>query len=707
MRTGFILFAFAAVAFSCSQKTEQMVSQRYPLTPKIDTVTDFFGVKVNDPYQWLEDDTSAVTAQWVKDENAVTTGYLNKITWRDQVRKRLESLYNYERLSAPYREGDYYYFSKNNGLQNQSVIYRRKGENGTPEIFLDPNTFSKDGTTSLQERAFSKDGSLFGYLISEGGSDWRKGIVIRTADKTIVEDSLLDIKFSGISWKGNEGFYYSTYDKPVGSQLSAKTQSHKLYYHKLGTPQKSDELIFGGDENPMRYIGGGLTEDERFLVISTANGTYGNQLYVQDLKTPGSKLITIVGNQDNSHSVVDNDGDVLIVQTDWKAPNSRLVKVDLKNPSPQNWTDLVPESKNSIQGVSTAGKKIFVDYLKDASTLVQQYDYSGRLERVIELPGIGSAGGFGGKVTDKTVYYSYTSFIYPTSIFKYDIASGKSTLYEKPKVDFKPEEFETKQIFYTSKDGSKVPMFITYKKGLVLNGKNPTMLYGYGGFNVSLTPYFSVGNLVWMENGGVYAQPSLRGGGEYGEKWHEAGTKLKKQNVFDDFIAAGEYLIAQKYTSHDFLAISGGSNGGLLVGATMTQRPDLAKVALPAVGVMDMLRYHKFTAGAGWATDYGTSEDSKEMFEYLKKYSPVHALKPGTSYPATMITTADHDDRVVPAHSFKYAATMQKLASKDNPVLIRIDTKSGHGASNVTKQIEATADIYAFIMYNLGVTPRF
>jgi prolyl oligopeptidase len=520
-----------------------------------------------------------------------------------------------------------------------------------------------------------------------------------------VEDSLRDLKFTGIAWKGNEGFYYSSYDKPKGSELSSKTQHHKLYYHKLGTPQQQDVLVFGGEKTPRRYIGAGLTEDERFLIVSAATSTTGNELYVQDLKDPKGALVNLVNNFDNNHNVIDNDGSRLIIQTNLNAPNDRIVEVDFANPTPDHWKDIIPETDNALQGVSTAGKKLFVNYLKDASTLVKQYDYKGKLEREVALPGIGSAGGFGGKITDKEVYYSYTSFTYPTSIFKYDIASGKSTLYEKPKVDFDPEAYDTKQVFYTSKDGTKVPMFIVYKKGLELNGKNPTMLYAYGGFSVSLTPGFNTSRIVWLENGGIYAQPNLRGGGEYGEKWHHAGTKLNKQNVFDDFIAAAEYLIKEKYTSSEYLAISGGSNGGLLVGATMTQRPDLAKVALPAVGVMDMLRYHTFTAGAGWAYDYGTADDSKEMFEYLKKYSPVHALKPGTNYPATMVTTADHDDRVVPAHSFKFAATLQQSQGGNMPVLIRIDTKSGHGASNLSKAIESTADQYVFAWYNMGIVP--
>ena len=705
IQTYLLITCCAWVALACSTKKEETTSMKYPETKKVDTVDTYFGEQVADPYRWLENDTAKETGEWVKAQNDITFGFLEKIPYRETVKKRLEEVYNYERLGAPFKEGEWHYFYKNDGLQNHSVLYRKKGENGTPEVFLDPNTFSKDGTTGLSGVFFTKDGAMAAYLISEGGSDWRKAIVIKTADKTVVEDSLRDLKFTGIAWKGNEGFYYSSYDKPKGSELSSKTQHHKLYYHKLGTPQQQDVLVFGGEKTPRRYIGAGLTEDERFLIVSAATSTTGNELYVQDLKDPKGTLVNLVNNFDNNHNVIDNDGSRLIIQTNLNAPNDRIVEVDFANPTPDHWKDIIPETDNALQGVSTAGKKLFVNYLKDASTLIKQYDYKGKLEREVALPGIGSAGGFGGKVTDKDVYYSYTSFTYPTSIFKYDIASGKSTLYEKPKVDFDPEAYETKQVFYTSKDGTKVPMFIVYKKGLELNGKNPTMLYAYGGFSVSLTPGFNTSRIVWLENGGIYAQPNLRGGGEYGEKWHQAGTKLNKQNVFDDFIAAAEYLIKEKYTSSEYLAISGGSNGGLLVGATMTQRPDLAKVALPAVGVMDMLRYHTFTAGAGWAYDYGTADDSKEMFEYLKKYSPVHALKAGTNYPATMVTTADHDDRVVPAHSFKFAATLQQTQAGNMPVLIRIDTKSGHGASNLSKAIESMADQYVFAWYNMGIVP--
>ena len=697
--------SLSIVLASCNPPKEDVVTMKYPATIKTDTVDTYFDTKVPDPYRWLENDTAKATGEWVKSQNEVTFGYLNAIPFRDQIKKRLEEVFNYERLTAPFKEGDYFYFYKNDGLQNQSVLYRKKGIDGQPEIFLDPNGFSKDGTSALGGVSFTKDGSKAAYLVQEGGSDWRKAVVIKTADKAMIGDTLRDLKFTGISWRGNEGFYYSSYDKPKGSELSAKTQYHKVFYHKLNTPQKSDVMIFGGEKTPRRYAFVGLTEDERFLTISAQTSTTGNELYAQDLKDAKGKLVALVGNFNNDHNIVDNDGSRLIIQTNLNAPNSKIVEVDFAKPAVENWKDIVPETEQAMQGVSTAGKKMLINYLKDASTLIKQFDYSGKLEREVELPGIGSAGGFGGKVGDKEVYYTFTSFTYPATIFKYDLASGKSLLYERPKVDFNSEDYETKQVFYTSKDGTKIPMFITHKKGIELNGKNPTMLYAYGGFNVSLTPAFSTSRIVWLENGGVYAQPNLRGGGEYGEKWHLAGTKMNKQNVFDDFIAAGEYLITEKYTSSNYLAIQGGSNGGLLVGATMTQRPDLMKVALPAVGVMDMLRYNKFTAGAGWAYDYGTAEESKEMFEYLKTYSPVHAFKPGTAYPATLVTTADHDDRVVPAHSYKFAATMQENHVGDNPVLIRIETKSGHGSSNLSKAIEETSDEFAFTWYSMGVTP--
>ncbi|MDF3078151.1 MAG: family peptidase [Sphingobacteriaceae bacterium] len=675
----------------------------YPKTKKANTTDKYFGTEVPDPYRWLENDTAADTKAWVKEENKVTQDYLSKIAYREAIRKRLEELWNYEKYSAPFKEGKYTYFYKNTGLQSQSVLYRQI-DGGEPEVFLDPNKFSADGTTSLAGIDFSKDGSLAAYRISEGGSDWSKAIILNTSDKSVVGDTLVDIKFSGIAWKGNKGFYYSSYDKPkTGSQLSGMTQYHKLYYHKLGTPQSEDKLIFGGQKTPRRYIGAYLTEDERFLVITAATSTTGNELYLQDLSTPGSPIVTVVDNFENENSIIDNQGSKLYIFTNLHAPNNKVVTVDASNPKPENWKDLIPETQN-VLSVSTGGGKLFANYLKDATSTIQQYGMDGKLERTIKLPGIGTAAGFGAKKQEKDLYYSFTSYVYPSTIFKYDIASGKSEVYKKSGVKFNPGLYESKQVFYPSKDGTKIPMIITYKKGTKLDGKNPTVLYGYGGFSISLTPAFSTSNIVLLEHGGIYAVANMRGGGEYGEKWHIAGTKMQKQNVFDDFIAAAEYLIANKYTSKDYLAISGGSNGGLLVGAAMTQRPELFKVAFPAVGVLDMLRYNKFTAGAGWAYDYGTAEDSKEMFQYLHNYSPYHALKPGVSYPATLITTGDHDDRVVPAHSFKFAARLQEYHKGEAPALIRIETKAGHGAGKSTAQVIAEqADKWAFMFYVMGL----
>lgn len=697
-----VAISIALLALACTRTPEVTSPGPYPASNKVDTIDYYFGTAVPDPYRWLENDTTAETTSWVEAQNKVTFSYLDHIPYREAIKNRISALNDYEKISAPSREGEFLYYYRNSGLQNQSVLYRKKGENGTPEVFLDPNTFSSDGTSALQGTFFTSDGSLLAYMISEGGSDWRKAVIVKTADKTMVGDTIRNLKFTGIAWKGNEGFYYS---RTEGDKLFSRVDYSKLMYHKLGTPQSEDKLVFDGNTNPPRRVSAYLTEDERYLVMSASITTSGNELYIQDLTKPGSKLISLTSNFDNEHQVIDNVGDRLIIYTNLNAPNGKVVEVSAANPSAANWKDLIKEEKEAIQSVSAAGGKLFVNYLKDAKTLIKQVDRNGQLDREVALPGIGTASGFGGRVTDTFVYYSFTSFIDPTSIYTYDIASGKSTLYQRPKVDFNPDDFETKQVFYTSKDGTKIPMFITMKKGIKLDGKNPTWLYSYGGFNISLLPSFSSSRVVWLENGGIYAMPNIRGGGEYGEAWHLAGTKLNKQNVFDDFIAAGEYLIQEKYTSSAYLAIAGGSNGGLLVGATMAQRPDLAKVAFPAVGVMDMLRYHRFTVGDAWKYDYGRSIDSKEMFEYLLRYSPVHALKPNTAYPATMVTTADHDDRVVPAHSFKFAATLQENHIGDHPVLIRIDTKSGHGSSNLSKAIELTADQYAFAWYNMQVLP--
>ncbi|MDP4844274.1 MAG: prolyl oligopeptidase family serine peptidase [Salibacteraceae bacterium] len=702
------LILFAAVLAGCAGQQKQESAEKmnitYPETRKdTSVVEDYFGTKVADPYRWLEDDRSAETEAWVTAQNEVSFGYLQKIPFRDKIKDRLTDLWNYEKYSAPFKRGDFTYFYKNDGLQNQYVLYREK-EDGQSEVFLDPNAFSEDGTTSLAGLSFSEDGSLLAFAISEGGSDWRKVILMNASTKEIIEDTLIDIKFSGLAWKGNEGLYYSSYDKPKdGSELSGLTQFHKLFYHKLGTPQKTDKMIFGGEETPRRYVGGDVTEDGNFLIITAATSTTGNELYMQDLRNPASKIVKLVDNFDNDYNVIHSLGDILFIETNYKAPNGRVMSMNAKSPAMENWKELIPETENVLR-IGAAGGKFFANYLKDATSMVQQFDIDGNMEREIELPGIGSVGGFGGRLEDTELYYTFTSYVYPPTIFKFDISSGTSELYKESGVKFNPEEYESKQVFYASKDGTKVPMIITYKKGIKLDGTNPTMLYGYGGFNISLTPSFSTSNIVLLENGGVYAVANLRGGGEYGEKWHTAGTKTQKQNVFDDFIAAAEWLIENKYTSSEKLAIAGGSNGGLLVGATMTQRPELMKVAFPAVGVLDMLRYHQFTSGAGWKYDYGTSDESREMFNYLLGYSPVHNAKKGTHFPATMVTTGDHDDRVVPAHSFKFAAALQDAHEGENPVLIRIAVNAGHGAGKPTSMIiQEQADNWAFMFYNMGI----
>ncbi|TMU55189.1 prolyl oligopeptidase family serine peptidase [Flagellimonas algicola] len=694
----------AVIAMTACQNTHQRepIIVTYPTTKKVDTVDTYFGTEVQDSYRWLEDDRSSETEAWVKEQNAATFGYLDQIPFREDLKNRLEKLWNYEKLGSPFKEGDYTYFYKNNGLQNQYVVYRKK-EGGEEEVFLDPNKFSEDGTTSLMSLNFTKDGSKAAYLISEGGSDWRKGIVIDTESRERVEDTLVDIKFSGISWKGNEGFFYSSYDKPDGSELSAKTDQHKLYYHKLGTPQSEDPVIFGGiPEEKHRYVGGSVSEDGKYLFISAATSTSGNKLFMKDLSSLDNPLVTILDDTDSDTYVIDTDGSKLYMVTNRNAPNKKIVVADAANPGSEHWQDVIPETEHVLTS-GTGGGYFFAEYMVDAISKVMQYDYGGNLVREVKLPGVGSANGFGGKKEDQEFYFSFTNYNTPSSSYKYDVETGVYEQYWNPDIDFNPEDYESTQVFYNSKDGTKVPMIITHKKGLELNGKNPTILYGYGGFNISLTPSFSITNAIWMEQGGIYAVPNLRGGGEYGKKWHIAGTKQQKQNVFDDFIAAAEYLIEHQYTSKEYLAIRGGSNGGLLVGATMTQRPDLMQVALPAVGVLDMLRYHTFTAGAGWAYDYGTSEESEEMFKYLKNYSPVHNVKEGTAYPATLVTTGDHDDRVVPAHSFKFAAVLQEHQAGDNPTLIRIETNAGHGAGTpVSKTIEQYADIFGFTLFNMG-----
>ncbi len=697
-----LVAAMALLLPACGGEESAMEKMQYPETAKGNQVDVYFNDSVSDPYRWLEDDRSEETADWVKRQNEFTFTYLSQIPYRDSMRSRLEKLYNYERVGAPFKEGPHTYYFKNDGLQNQSVMYRVV-EGGEDEVFFDPNKLSEDGTVSLSGLQFTKDGSLMAYSISRGGADWQEIYVMDVATKALLEDKIMDVKFSGTEWKGNEGFFYSTYKDQGGSKLSAKTQNHKLFYHKLGTSSDKDVLVFGDDANPRRYVGGSVSEDGKYLVISAAMTTTGNQVYVVDLTNPGYEAVALVDNFDNDHDLVFAKENKFYFLTTYNAPNRRLVEVSKDNWTMDAWKDIIPATEN-VLSVSEGAGYFFAKYQKDVLSVVQQYDYTGKMIREVNLPGQGSAGGFGGNSDDAVLYYTFTSYIYPSTTFSYNPRTGESNLYKKPDIDFDPTLYDSKQVFYTSKDGTKIPMMITHKKGLKMDGKNPTLLYGYGGFNISLQPNFNTSVLVLLENGGIYAVPNIRGGGEYGEAWHEAGTKMKKQNVFDDFIAAGEYLISEKYCSKDFLAISGGSNGGLLVGAVLTQRPDLMKVAFPAVGVLDMLRYNKFTAGAGWATDYGTAEDDVDIYQYLKGYSPVHNVKPGTAYPATMVTTGDHDDRVVPAHSFKFAATLQKGQAGPAPILIRIDVNAGHGAGKPTAKIlDEQADKWAFMLWNMGI----
>ena len=695
--------ALTFMACSTQQLTTNNTSLKYPKTHKGNSEYSHFGTTVKDPYRWLEDDLSAETKDWVKAQNKVTNAYLNQIPFRDQIKTQMTDLWNYEKIGSPFKEGNWTYFYKNDGLQQHSVLYRQK-ENGKTEVFLDPNKFSKDGTTSLAGLSFTKDGSRAAYSISEGGSDWRKIIVIDTESKRQIEDTLVDVKFSGISWKGNDGFFYSSYDKPEGeSELSAKTSQHKLYFHKIGAPQSSDQLIFGGEITPRRYVSGSVTEDQRYLLVSAAETTTGGELYIRDLENNQKDFTVILDNFDTTSYVIDTDGDTLYLITNLDAPNNRLVKTTIQNPNPSTWVDVIPET-DKVLSVSTAGGDFFVKYMKDVNDQVLQYNRAGELLREINLPDQGAVNCFSGKRDQNEIYYAFSNYIYPSTIFKYNVNSGQSELYQKPQINFNPEEYESKQVFYTSTDGTQVPMTITYKKGIELDGKNPTILYAYGGFNISLRPGFSVVTATWLKNGGIYAVANLRGGGEYGKKWHDGGRQMQKKNVFNDFISAAEYLHSAGYTSPEYTAISGGSNGGLLVGAVQTMRPELFGVALPAVGVLDMLRYHTFTAGAGWAYDYGTAEDSKEMFEYILSYSPVHNVKPNTCYPSTMVTTGDHDDRVVPAHSYKFAAELQDKQACSNPTLIRIETKAGHGAGKPTELIiEENTDKLSFALYEMGI----
>jgi prolyl oligopeptidase len=687
---------------TATKTTSEEITAMYPVTRKGDVVDVYFGQEVADPYRWLEDDRSPETESWVKAQNAATQTYLAQIPYKEKIGEIVKELINYERVSAPFKEGDYTYFYKNDGLQNQSVLFRQK-EGGEPEVFIDPNKFAEDGTVSLATVAFSDDGSLVAYQTSTGGSDWRQVYVMNTETKEFIGEPLQDVKFSGLSWYKNEGFYYSSYDKPDGSELSEITDQHKLYYHKIGMPQSSDTKIFGHtDTEKHRYIGAQVSEDNRFLLISAAVSTSGNKAFLKDLNQPDSPLKTVKGDVKGDVYMLTSQGNDIYLVTDVDAPNTRVIKVSADNPSVDNWVDVIPETEH-VLSPSVAGGFIFAEYMVDAISKIYQYDLTGKQVRTIELPGVGNAGVYSAKKEDTKTYFTFANYTTPTTIYSLDLATGESAIFSQPKTAFNSADYVSEQVFYTSKDGTRVPMIITHHKDTVLDGKNPTILYGYGGFNVSLMPRYSSVRAAWLAMGGIYAVPNIRGGGEYGKEWHDAGTQMQKQNVFDDFIAAAEFLFEKNYTSSDYLALSGGSNGGLLVGAVMTQRPELAAVALPAVGVLDMLRYHTFTAGAGWAYDYGTSEQSKEMFAYLKGYSPVHNVK-AIEYPATMVTTADHDDRVVPAHSFKFAATLQAAQQGTNPTLIRIEEDAGHGAGTpVSKTIEQYGDIYGFTLWNMGV----
>jgi len=674
----------------------------YPVTKSDSTIDNYFGNNIADPYRWLEQDTAIEVGVWVKNQNTCTEDYLNKIPYREEIKKRLTKIWNYERISTPFTEGDDLYFFKNDGLQNQSILYKQNGSNGLTEVFLDPNKLSDDGTVSLSGISFSKDHQYMAVGIAKSGSDWNEIFVMETKTGKKLKDEIYWVKFSNATWKGN-GFYYSRYDQPKeGKALSGQNEFMKIYYHQLGQNQSEDKLVYEDKLHPLRYFNASLSEDEKYLFINCSEGTSGSEIWFKDLNQDKGNFRMLFKGFKNNYSIIDNIKDKILVHTDCNAPNYQLVLVDPLHPEPSNWQVVIGENKNLLEQVTTCGGKLFATYLQDASTRMYQYNYDGVLEHEIQLPEIGTATAISGRKENKEAYFSFSSFTNAGEIFKYQIENGKSTLFKKIATHFKSEEFETKQVFYPSKDGVQIPMFIISKKGIKLDGNNPTLLYGYGGFNISLTPSFSVSRMLFLEQGGIYVVANLRGGGEYGETWHQAGMLEKKQTVFDDFIYAAKYLIENKYTSSKKLAIHGGSNGGLLVGACMSQEPSLFKVAIPAVGVLDMLRYHKFTIGWGWAVEYGSSENETQ-FNYLLKYSPLHNLKKGVNYPATLIMTADHDDRVVPAHSFKFAAALQANQKENgNPVLIRIDSKAGHGAGKPTsKLIEDACDLWSFVMWNL------
>ena len=705
-RNWIAFLAFLAfMVFSAAAQTDG-APLAYPKAKTVDQVDDYHGTKVSDPYRWLEDTDSADTKAWVEAENKLTFSYLDQIPYRSAIRERLLKLWNYERFTAPEKEGGRYFYQHNNGLQNQNVLLVADSLNAEPRVLLDPNTLSADGTVALAGRAITDDGKLMAYGTAASGSDWTEWHVRDVATGNDLPDLIKWVKFSDASWtKDDKGFFYSRYDEPKeGMALRDTVYFQKLYYHKLGTAQTDDKLIYDRPDNKEMLFEGAVTDDGHYLVITVEQGTSPKtRLYYKDLTKPDAQVVKLLDDFDAEYRFVDNDGPVFWIRTDLKAPRGKLIAIDTRHPELANWKTVVAEGPDKLEGANTVDNLFLLSYLKDARTEVRVHDLKGKFVRNVDLPGIGTAQGFGGKRTDKETFYAFTSFVTPTSVYRYEPAAGKSTVFRQPKVDFDPAKYETKQVFYNSKDGTRVPMFLTYKKGLKLDGENPTLLYAYGGFDISLTPFFSVPNVVWLEMGGIYAQPNLRGGGEYGEDWHLAGTHGKKQNVFDDYFAAAEWLITNKYTSTPKLAIRGASNGGLLMGASLTQRPDLFGAALPEVGVMDMLRFQKFTIGWAWTSDYGSS-DNPEDFKYLYAYSPLQNLKPGTKYPPTMISTADHDDRVVPGHSFKFAATMQADQAGPAPVLIRIETKAGHGGGKpISKIIDETADEWAFVAHNLNM----
>lgn len=697
-----IMTVVAGTFMACNNK-----SIEYPAAPQADVVDEYFGIKVDDRYRPLEDDTAAVTTEWVEAQRKVTEDYFSQIPFRESLRKRLTELNDYVKPGMPFKRNGMYYFYGNNGLQNQSVLYRAENLEDEPEVFLDPNTLSDDGTVALTGTSFSNDGKYMAYMISRSGSDWTEIYVMDVKTKELLSDHIEWAKFTGAAWDG-DGFYYSAYPRPeVGKEFSNANEYHSVYYHKIGTEQSQDRLVFKDEKNPLHFHSVGTSDDETMLILYASGQGLGNAVKVKDLTKPGAEWVTIEPSQDYEISILDVVGETMYIYTNYGAPRYRLMTADKKAPQRENWKEFIPEGEGVLTSVSFADNKMILGYDKDASNRLYVYTLDGELVREMELPTYGSVGISSSK-KHAEVFYAFTSFTYPTAIYRYDLASGESTLFKAVEIDgFNMEDYVTEQVFYPSTDGTKIPMFLTYKKGLERNGKNPVYLYGYGGFNISLNPGFSAQRILWLENGGIYAQANLRGGGEYGEEWHLAGTKKNKLNVFNDFISAAEYLIAEGYSSKDNMVIEGGSNGGLLVGACVNMRPDLFRVAIPRVGVMDMMRYHLFTIGWNWASDYGTSADSKDMAQYLLDYSPIHNIKnDGTEYPAIMVTTADHDDRVVPAHSFKYAAALQAANTGDEAKIIRIDSKAGHGAGKpIAKVIDEYADIYSFIFYNLGIEP--